>query len=884
MTRALELGELANFTSVNVAGNTVTFDTALTNDSTTVGGNTALTLRTYSDTKAATAYSNATSYADTKAATAYSNATSYADTKAAAAYSNVFNGGTFTGVVTMQANLTANTVRLNGSMQIDGDLIVSGNTVTMNVSSLAVEDNMIYLNSSSNVANPDIGIAGNYNDGTYRHTGVFRDATDGVWKFFHQYVPEPDASAYIDTANNTFALANVQANTFIGAHSGDVTGNITGNTANLSTSVTVGSNALTVGSSLYVIANGNIGISNSTPAHKVTVQGAVGDGVPLMNFLANSVSGASFQYITQAYASGLSSQNFIHMFGQSAATRNAGYIGYKYSSNASANNIITLGHFGADNLLNLDSYGNLSTGTVLPKVIGTHSAYTTAWQSMQHYGANDAVLSVGGGTGAGRLQMYSGYNVDTNLRSWALESYNSNLTVGVLSNTNSLATKVLFYANGDVLIGNSAINYSSSAPRLQIHPYGGTTSRVDSLMIQHDGQNSLTISHFGQTHANNACTNQIGVWNNEQHLSLVTDTEANLAAGNSTKGIFLRSGGNVGIGTKSPGAKLTVSSSTPTGSFGGVPAGTDILIDSGSANSFITFRQTPDAGTYSGLIFEDNNIGGYLTFGTAGGAGDKLYLGGYGGVEIGVGTANTTAPRTSYLSVSTSALTTPVPVVYVSNTHNSGVAWDDACWMGRYSAHVPAGTYPTFSSATGEAFGFHATKTSDGCFFGLISRGANYNDYNTVIAWGDDGPEDILQFRFYSTTVATMYTGGAFTINGSLTQNASDRRLKENIQPIPNALQKVKALSGVTFDWKDGVEDLDFKPDVKTNEIGVIAQDVNEVLPQAVKPAPFDVDQNTQESKSGENYLTVQYEKLVPLLIEAVKELTAKVEVLEAKN
>ncbi len=183
---------------------------------------------TTSFNQAANAYANAIATANTtsynQAANAYANAVSTANTtsynQAANAYANVFNGGTFTGAVTLQANLTANTVRLNGSMQIDGDLIVTGNTVTMNVSSLAVEDNMIYLNASSNVANPDIGIAGNYNDGTYRHTGVFRDATDGVWKFFHQYVPEPDASAYIDTANNTFALANVQGNFFIGSITG----------------------------------------------------------------------------------------------------------------------------------------------------------------------------------------------------------------------------------------------------------------------------------------------------------------------------------------------------------------------------------------------------------------------------------------------------------------------------------------------------------------------------------------------------------------------------------------------------------------------------------------------------------------------------------------
>ena len=63
-------------------------------------------------------------------------------------------------------------------------------------------------------------------------------------------------------------------------------------------------------------------------------------------------------------------------------------------------------------------------------------------------------------------------------------------------------------------------------------------------------------------------------------------------------------------------------------------------------------------------------------------------------------------------------------------------------------------------------------------------------------------------------------------------------------------------------------------------QVGVIAQEVQQVQPEAVKPAPFDIDTDGL-SKSGQNYLTVQYEKLVPLLIEAVKELRAEVQQLK---
>ena len=56
--------------------------------------------------------------------------------------------------------------------------------------------------------------------------------------------------------------------------------------------------------------------------------------------------------------------------------------------------------------------------------------------------------------------------------------------------------------------------------------------------------------------------------------------------------------------------------------------------------------------------------------------------------------------------------------------------------------------------------------------------------------------------------------------------------------------------------------------------VGVIAQEIQSVLPQVVTAAPFDIDPITYTSKSGENYLTVQYDKLVPLLIQAIKELS----------
>ena len=116
------------------------------------------------------------------------------------------------------------------------------------------------------------------------------------------------------------------------------------------------------------------------------------------------------------------------------------------------------------------------------------------------------------------------------------------------------------------------------------------------------------------------------------------------------------------------------------------------------------------------------------------------------------------------------------------------------------------------------------------------------------------------------TDTGTLSTTGDITSTAGdiIAYSASDQRLKDNITPIPNALTKVLSISGNTFDWNE-------KSDKEGNDVGVIAQEILEVLPEAV---------TTRDT----GYLAVRYEKLVPLLIEAIKELKAEVEELKGGN
>ena len=112
---------------------------------------------------------------------------------------------------------------------------------------------------------------------------------------------------------------------------------------------------------------------------------------------------------------------------------------------------------------------------------------------------------------------------------------------------------------------------------------------------------------------------------------------------------------------------------------------------------------------------------------------------------------------------------------------------------------------------------------------------------------------------------------------------ASDKRLKENIVNISSPLEKIKQLRGVYFDWKEktdegeSIKDLGFIPPIQKGEIGMIAQEVEKVIPQAITDAPFD------EREEGDKYKTIKYDRLIPLLVECINEQQKQIDELKNK-
>ena len=114
---------------------------------------------------------------------------------------------------------------------------------------------------------------------------------------------------------------------------------------------------------------------------------------------------------------------------------------------------------------------------------------------------------------------------------------------------------------------------------------------------------------------------------------------------------------------------------------------------------------------------------------------------------------------------------------------------------------------------------------------------------------------------------AKMQITGNFTATGEVTAYYSDERLKDFEGTIPDALDKVKKLNGYLYKENNVARSLGY--DNPNRQAGVSAQEVQAVLPEVVVPSPVD-----------SQYLTVKYDKLVPLLIEAIKEQQDQIEAL----
>lgn len=124
----------------------------------------------------------------------------------------------------------------------------------------------------------------------------------------------------------------------------------------------------------------------------------------------------------------------------------------------------------------------------------------------------------------------------------------------------------------------------------------------------------------------------------------------------------------------------------------------------------------------------------------------------------------------------------------------------------------------------------------------------------------------------------TASTGQFGSINANSHSHSSDRRMKTRIKPLTNGLERIKRLVGVKYKRRTSVGTTEEFQTMDGYQYGIIAQDSAAIIPSAVL---FDPDRDTENTHGWSDAYGVDYGTIVPVLIEAVKELSQRVEELE---
>jgi hypothetical protein len=191
--------------------------------------------------------------------------------------------------------------------------------------------------------------------------------------------------------------------------------------------------------------------------------------------------------------------------------------------------------------------------------------------------------------------------------------------------------------------------------------------------------------------------------------------------------------------------------------------------------------------------------------------------------------------------------------------------------IGRLGAQGPQGVPGSVTGRTGTASAVSGAAGAQGPSGAQGSTGSPG-------AQGISG-STVTQVNALGVNTAT-FTQGYIYATGNITAYYSDKRLKNIHGNIENSLSKVKEINGVYYEssplaYKYGYTDTN-------KQVGVIAQEVEKVIPEVIRSAPFDSDKYGG-SVSGEKYLTVQYEKIIPVLIEALKEQKSQIDYIKSK-
>ncbi|HTB11092.1 MAG TPA: tail fiber domain-containing protein [Bryobacteraceae bacterium] len=665
----------------------------------------------------------------------------------------------------------------------------------------------------------------------------------------------------IGTAGGSGITLGTSASATNPQRSGDVT---TGLFSPATSAVAISS----AGTEMMRVNGAGVGIGTTSPNSTLVVSGSSGYTPGILNVLNTTTSSNG---TINGLAPNMSTGNETYIdFGVASTNYNLGGLGFYYAGAGSTGNRIDIGFSGiSPTPLSMLGSGNVGIGTTSPgKQLTVYQLDNTS---------NDSLYV---------SQIY---------RDWGSGSSSARGTGLEFRDDNSLQA-------GIVAVRRNSVGTYQSDLAFQVN--SGTGSMTESVALTE----AMRINYLGEVGIGTASpANTLDV-----NGSLAVGTYAGTATGSSNELIV---GGNVGIGTTAPGSPLEIDTAQTAGQTN------DFLVlntpDAQYSDAWMAFKNNTNGtvariglfepgATYQGLAFVVGGEGGtsYPTINSS--MVPNLYISYQGNVSV-----NTQSTYTTLTIGGSASVTANNPFRfyaadnthygYISNTSSSSAQLDFNFGGAENMTLSSNGNVGIGTTSPGYSLQVNGSTGEVAAFIGNNSN--NYisisdNNNSTAATFGAIGGGNAYVFSG-SGLYTALYSGNAerirvnssglvgigttspsytLHVNGSVAgtsayNNLSDARLKTDIIEITNGLESVQKLKPIHFRWQ--------KPEKRTvgkgmnlpvdePQVGFLAQDVEKVVPEAVV-------------KDASGLYSMEETKLIPVLVEAVKELEAQNEKLSGQ-